>query len=81
MASLKMLDKLEADAAKAQKRANACRGKLAKDCKHLRTEEYRWEHDNGYGRQSMQSGTICKICYKVDLWNSGRFLSSDERKW
>jgi|WetSurMetagenome_2_1015567.scaffolds.fasta_scaffold12484_4 hypothetical protein len=45
------------------------RSKL-KDCKHVFTTEYRWEHDNGYGSQHWISGKQCLSCLKVCLWSN-----------
>lgn len=41
------------------------------DCNHTDYEEYSWEHDNGYGRQSQHIGWYCRTCkaknaYKTD---------------
>lgn len=43
-------------------------------CDHPKTEVYRWEHDNGYGRQTMINGRRCWYCLYVDLWNRGSFI-------
>ncbi len=45
-------------------------------CTHKYTEEYSWEHDNGYGRQKMLHGLRCKLCRKVQHWGSGTPWSS-----
>jgi hypothetical protein len=31
-------------------------------CDHRVTEEYKWEHDNGYGKQSKCIGLLCVHC-------------------
>lgn len=36
-------------------------------CDHSQTEDYRWEHDNGYGRQSMHTGKRCVFCGWIRL--------------
>lgn len=42
-------------------------------CDHSSSKEYRWEHDNGYGRQTMISGRICVYCRAIDPWGRGDF--------
>ena len=44
-------------------------------CDHSKTEEFHWEHDNGYGRQSKMTGKRCVYCGWKDLWNHGRFCN------
>lgn len=39
-----------------------------KDCTHPVTDEFKWEHDNGYGRQKMLPGLRCKLCLKENRW-------------
>jgi hypothetical protein len=43
-------------------------------CDHSATSDYKWEHDNGYGRQSPQIGKKCTFCGFIDLWNRGGFF-------
>ena len=50
------------------------RNKLREICDHSDTEPYEWEHDNGYGRQTMIIGKRCVHCWFVDLWNRGNFV-------
>lgn len=52
---------------------------LAVKCEHPSdyVTEFQWEHDSGYGRQSMQRGQLCTICRKVDLWRNGYFIDRD----
>lgn len=66
--------KLEVEFAKAQKREANARAKverlrqlLACGCAHPEKyqAEYRWEHDNGYGRQTMIMGKRCSLCRAV----------------
>jgi hypothetical protein len=45
----------------------------SKLCDHSETEEYIWEHDNGYGRQTRIQGKCCKHCLFIDRWCTGRF--------
>jgi hypothetical protein len=47
-------------------------------CNHPVTEDYKWEHDNGYGRQTTISGKRCVHCLWVDLWNRGSFIDPTE---
>ena len=52
---------------------NDLRNRLLEICDHADTEEYKWEHDNGYGVQRMLTGKRCIYCLKVDYWNRGVF--------
>lgn len=47
-------------------------------CDHAKTEDYRWEHDNGYGRQSMNAGKRCVFCGWISLWNNNSFTDPKE---
>lgn len=38
-------------------------------CDHAKTEDYRWEHDNGYGRQTMNTGKRCVFCGWIKLYS------------
>lgn len=31
-------------------------------------QEYRWEHDNGYGRQTWNVGLECRLCRGKNPW-------------
>lgn len=42
---------------------------LGKSCSHPVTEEWEWEHDDGYGRQSKVMGKRCKVCDLCNPWN------------
>ena len=42
-------------------------------CDHSKTEDYLWEWDSGYGRQSNMIGKQCVYCGWKDLWNRGSF--------
>lgn len=44
------------------------RAEISKDCRHAQTEEFNWEHDDGYGRQSRHTGLRCVFCLKVNHW-------------
>lgn len=46
----------------------AARKELGKACSHSETEAFRWEHDDGYGRQSMCNGLRCLICGRENRW-------------
>jgi hypothetical protein len=44
------------------------RKQLGDNCSHSWTEEYTWEHDDGYGRQKQMKKLVCKLCDKENLW-------------
>ena len=48
-------------------------------CSHLIQEDFRWEHDDGYGRQSMHTGKHCVICDKKNRWPSISQYWSNEK--
>ena len=48
--------------------------RIHNNCAHQLTEEYRWEHDNGYGRQTYISGVRCTLCGSIDHWRDDRFI-------
>lgn len=52
--------------------------KLQGTCDHSLVAPWDWEHDNGYGRQSMIKGQRCLYCGWVDWWNRGTFRNPDE---
>lgn len=56
------------------------RAQLSKNCKHPAefVTTYRWEHDNGYGRQSMHTGYLCTICRARDPWQDKRFIAEKD---
>lgn len=37
-------------------------------CTHKYREDYKWEHDNGYGRQTMITGERCLSCDARNAW-------------
>jgi hypothetical protein len=47
-------------------------------CDHSKTEDYKWEWDSGYGRQTKKVGKRCSYCLRIDLWNRGNFLDPTE---
>jgi hypothetical protein len=47
-------------------------------CDHSSTEDYKWEWDSGYGRQTQEVGKRCSYCLYIDLWNRGHFVSPSE---
>ncbi len=57
-------ERAQARARKAQQAREAARMAVLASCPHPPEyrREYKWEHDNGYGRQHMQTGEQCKIC-------------------
>lgn len=44
-------------------------------CDHNQTSDYKWEHDNGYGRQHMRIGKKCNFCGWISLGNDNRFIT------
>jgi len=46
-------------------------------CEHTSVEEYVWEHDNGYGRQSWHTGERCRVCRKRRSWPGHGVWSSE----
>ena len=72
---LKAYHRAIAASRRAQEKVAALRAELAVDCTHPGefVEAYRWEHDNGYGRQSWHTGKICTICRATDLYLTGSF--------
>jgi len=56
---------------------NDIKGKMGK-CTHAFYHPYSWEHDNGYGRQSMHKGRRCSTCGAVDLWNDGGWVTQED---
>jgi hypothetical protein len=50
-------------------------------CDHSNTTDYRWEHDNGYGRQSNIVGKKCIYCGWIDSWGRGKGNFSDPKNF
>lgn len=44
------------------KKIDLLRARLHGKCTHTAQETYQWEHDNGYGKQSMNTGLRCILC-------------------
>lgn len=44
--------------------------RLQAKCEHPQgsRQEYKWEHDNGYGQQTMMTGHQCKDCGLRNNW-------------
>lgn len=67
---LDMVRRLDRMCASFHKREKALREEIEtaqkklKTCSHSDTVSFRWESDNGYGRQSMHDGLRCRICGK-----------------
>lgn len=38
------------------------------NCTHSKVEEYRWEHDDGYGSQKRMTGLQCVLCDAKKPW-------------
>jgi hypothetical protein len=55
-------------AAKWDAKIKVMRVAITKTCRHTQTTEFKWEHDNGYGRQSQHVGLRCVFCLKVNRW-------------
>lgn len=52
-------------------------------CKHpsFAVVDYTWEHDNGYGKQSMVTGERCMICRSEKHWkSSSNWMSHAEQE-
>ncbi len=60
---------------RASRRWSEARQELRHDktCTHSKTEMYTWEHDDGYGRQSLRQGRRCVACGAVDRWGGSSF--------
>lgn len=52
------------------KRIERLRKQLGKDCRHPveHRHDFQWEHDNGYGRQTMITGVYCRLCKAEQHW-------------
>jgi hypothetical protein len=61
----------------ANKKVEELKNRLATGCPHPKehVKPYQWEHDNGYGRQSMVDGKHCSICGAIDSWGRGMFTA------
>ena len=46
------------------------REELVAECPHppAHVAQFRWEHDNGYGRQHWREGLRCTLCGKESRW-------------
>jgi hypothetical protein len=74
-AQLKRLNELKEVAVAAHNKWQKYREKLALVCEHPSdmVVDYTWEHDDGYGRQTMITGKQCVVCFAKDHWNRGMF--------
>jgi len=56
----------------ARKHLDTARENLCDHCTHPEAyvTTYTWEHDNGYGRQSMIEGLRCELCLKRKPWKT-----------
>lgn len=63
-------------------RLELMRKQLAVDCKHPSSAvyEFDWEHDNGYGRQTMMKGERCLICRAEKRWKSSTLWTTEEER-
>jgi hypothetical protein len=59
--------------------ASAIKELLQGVCDHAKTEDYRWEHDNGYGRQSMTTGKRCVFCGWIKLYSHDHSKFTDPK--
>lgn len=39
---------------------------------------YRWEYDNGYGRQHYNTGSRCDLCFALDPYQTGAWIKPEE---
>jgi hypothetical protein len=46
-----------------------------------RRTTYRWEHDNGYGRQSIHTGEQCGLCMARNRWPGSSYPSWYLEEW
>lgn len=51
---------------------------IGDDCTHAYQCPYTWEHDDGYGRQSLIKGKSCSTCEAIDLWNDGIWVALED---
>ena len=49
----------------------------SKRCDHSKVADYPWEHDSGYGKQTIITGKRCLHCLFVDLWGRGHFVDPE----
>lgn len=69
-AYLRLQEKTRTQIKALEAKLEAARIAAAKSCQHPveAREDYRWEHDNGYGRQSWVTGERCTICRHQRSW-------------
>jgi hypothetical protein len=72
-----LLEKMKMKRIKASKliaEAEEFRKQVIKEgCDHSINSPYKWEHDNGYGKQTKIDGFRCDVCGALDSWGTGKF--------
>ena len=68
---LSRYDKLQKEAIEASQTLQAYREEIAKDCDHptAYVTDWNYEHDNGYGRQTMIPAKFCTICRAEKIYS------------
>jgi hypothetical protein len=66
--ALARIDELNNDISAIRQKIQDIRDAISPFCKHKYTRNYRWEHDNGYGRQKWMTGLECLLCGKRNSW-------------
>lgn len=49
--------------------------RLSVGCLHEQQGPHRWEHDNGYGRQSINEGMRCSLCGFIDFYKRNTWVN------
>ncbi len=72
---------VRASVGRMQAAVEAARKELVDGCDHPPefVVDYRWEHDNGYGKQSWVTGKRCEICESTNNWGSTLWVKPHER--
>lgn len=78
---LMQYERLLAKSIKASQTFRAYKAKLALTCDHpdAYVEDWKWEHDNGYGRQNWNIGKQCTICHATKSYTSDTRWCRDGR--
>lgn len=68
----KITEKFHQAKSNVEKELKEARLVLGNFCSHPKeyVKEYNWEHDNGYGMQTMQQGLHCKLCGRKNPWST-----------
>ena len=71
------IDRLSKRILKLRQEQYLLRKSLADKCVHPNPENWKWEHDNGYGKQTMIDGLRCKYCGAEKRWLSSSYWTRD----